>query len=66
MKIALKEKLFFVMLLWFWVPFYAHAAVGEDSASRVSFLSFFVKGGFMMYPILFCSILIVGIGVERA
>ena len=66
MKIALKEKLFFVMLLWFWIPSYAHAAVGEDPASRVSALSFFAKGGFMMYPILFCSILIVGIGVERA
>ena len=59
MKIVFKEKLFFVALLCFLIPSYAHAA-GEDSASGVSVLSFFVKGGFMMYPILFCSILIDG------
>lgn len=29
-------------------------------------LSIIEKGGIMMYPILFCSILIVGIGIERA
>lgn len=30
------------------------------------FLSLIEKGGIMMYPILFCSILILGIGIERA
>ena len=29
-------------------------------------LSIIEKGGIMMYPILFCSIMIVGIGIERA
>lgn len=39
----------------------------EPPASRQwEILSLIEKGGIMMYPILFCSILIVGIGIERA
>ncbi len=39
----------------------------ESSVSRQwEVLSIIEKGGIMMYPILFCSILIMGIGIERA
>ncbi len=39
----------------------------ESSVSRQwEVLSIIEKGGIMMYPILFCSILVVGIGIERA
>ena len=43
---------------------YANEAAGPIKDFRI--LSFIEKGGFMMYPILFCSILAVGISLERA
>ena len=38
----------------------------NNANSSSGILSFIEKGGFMMYPILFCSILVLGIGMERA
>ncbi|SVD41755.1 uncharacterized protein METZ01_LOCUS394609, partial [marine metagenome] len=43
---------------------YAAEAVNRGVDFRV--LSFIEKGGVMMYPILFCSILVIGISLERA
>ena len=43
----------------------AHAAETEP-VSQWRILSIIEKGGVMMYPILFCSVLILGIGIERA
>jgi biopolymer transport protein ExbB len=37
-----------------------------NPSSSLGVLSFVEKGGVMMYPIIFCSILMVGIGLERA
>jgi biopolymer transport protein ExbB len=43
------------------------ALAAEPPAARQwEVLSIIEKGGVMMYPIIFCSILIVGIGIERA
>lgn len=44
----------------------AVAAAESHPATQWKILSLIEKGGIMMYPILFCSILIVGIGIERA
>jgi biopolymer transport protein ExbB len=41
-------------------------AEANNTNSSLGILSFIEKGGFMMYPILFCSILVLGIGMERA
>ena len=38
----------------------------NNANSPSGILSFIEKGGFMMYPILFCSILVLGIGMERS
>ena len=38
----------------------------NNANSSSGILSFIEKGGFMMYPILFCSILVLGIGMERS
>jgi len=43
-----------------------YAAEIVNSSSSLKILSFVEKGGLMMYPIIFCSILMVGIGLERA
>lgn len=40
-------------------------AAQEKTAPGWTILSVIDKGGFMMYPILFCSILMVGIAIER-
>ncbi|MEE9258134.1 MAG: MotA/TolQ/ExbB proton channel family protein [Nitrospinaceae bacterium] len=45
-------------------PVAAHAAEANP-ASRWEVLSIIEKGGFMMYPIIFCSILMLGIAIER-
>ena len=41
-------------------------ADANNTSSPLGILSFIEKGGFMMYPILFCSILVLGIGMERS
>ena len=41
-------------------------AAEPTGGSSWRFLSLIEKGGVMMYPILFCSVLMVGIGIERA
>ena len=43
-----------------------YAAEVVNPSSSLGILSFVEKGGFMMYPIIFCSILVAGIGLERA
>ncbi len=43
-----------------------HAAESVNSSSGLGILSFVEKGGLMMYPIIFCSVLVLGIGLERA
>ncbi|QPJ66463.1 MAG: MotA/TolQ/ExbB proton channel family protein [Candidatus Nitrohelix vancouverensis] len=45
------------------IPSTAFAAEGTPSWGLLSIIE---KGGFMMYPIIFCSILMVGISMERA
>jgi biopolymer transport protein ExbB len=52
-------------IIFFTVPDIVQAA-GLPDSSPWEILSLIEKGGIMMYPILFCSILIVGIGIERA
>jgi len=47
------------------LPKTVHAA-GPAETGSWKMLAIVEKGGLMMYPILFCSILIVGIGIERA
>ena len=41
-------------------------AAEPSAPNEWEILSIIEKGGIMMYPILFCSILIMGIGIERA
>ena len=57
-----------IFMLVFVVSFYSDLYAAEEVNASSSFwvLSFVDKGGFMMYPIIFCSILVVGIGLERA
>lgn len=52
-------------IIFFTFPAIAQAAERPGS-NQWEILSLIEKGGIMMYPILFCSILIVGIGIERA
>ena len=40
-------------------------AAGPASADSWKLLSTFEKGGVMMYPILFASVLMLGIAIER-
>ena len=54
------------MLLAISFPCALYAADTVKSGKDFRILSFVEKGGFMMYPILFCSILTIGIGLERA
>jgi len=44
----------------------SYAAEVVNPGSSLGILSFVEKGGFMMYPIIFCSVLVAGIGLERA
>jgi biopolymer transport protein ExbB len=57
-----------IFMMVFAVSFYSNLYAPEEVNASSSFgiLSFVDKGGFMMYPIIFCSILVVGIGLERA
>ena len=61
----IKIKIFILVLA---VSFCSDLYAAEEVTASSSFgiLSFVDKGGFMMYPIIFCSILVVGIGLERA
>jgi biopolymer transport protein ExbB len=42
------------------------AAMAADEVASWGLLAVMEKGGFMMYPIIFCSVLMVGISFERA
>ncbi len=42
------------------------SAFAADAANSWKLLAIFEKGGFMMYPILFASVLMLGIAIERA
>jgi biopolymer transport protein ExbB len=53
-------------LLIGWYPGLVNSAYAADSAESWKLLSIFEKGGFMMYPILFASVLMLGIALERA
>jgi biopolymer transport protein ExbB len=66
MKIHFKTtvSLLFVSILC--VPGFALAAAEPTPVAQWKILSIIEKGGLMMYPILFCSILILGISIERA
>ncbi len=67
MRLALKIKLpVLLAALALSFPSVLYAAEAVDSGSGLKVLSFIEKGGFMMYPILFSSILVLGIGLERA
>lgn len=50
----------------FILPVKAFAQEENVIASQWDILGLIDKGGFMMYPIIFCSILTLGIGLERA
>ncbi len=60
-----KFYLFIPGIIFFAFPGMVQAAERPGS-NQLEILSLIEKGGIMMYPILFCSILIVGIGIERA
>ena len=59
-----------ILYLFCGIVFFALTDVVQAAEAPISnqweLLSIIEKGGVMMYPILFCSILIVGIGIERA
>jgi len=57
---------FVVIIVVFGFSSVLYAAEIVNSSSSLKILSFVEKGGLMMYPIIFCSILMVGIGLERA
>ncbi|CAI2718955.1 MotA/TolQ/ExbB proton channel (Modular protein) [Nitrospina watsonii] len=56
-----------MMAGWFAVvaPAWAQPKPNPVPAEEWGILSIIEKGGFMMYPIIFCSILMVGIAIER-
>ncbi len=63
--------MFFKIIIGFIViSFYlvgnSSVALAEDGVASWGLLAVMEKGGFMMYPIIFCSILMVGISFERA
>lgn len=60
-------KIGLLSLLVGWYPDTVHSAFAADPASVESWeiLPIFEKGGFMMYPILFASVLMLGIALER-
>jgi len=59
-------KAFAVILVVFGFSSDLYAAEIANPSSSLKILSFVEKGGLMMYPIIFCSILMAGIGLERA
>ena len=61
--ILLKSILLSLPLVMAWADF-AWAAK-QKNESGWTIISVIDKGGFMMYPILFCSILMIGIAIER-
>ena len=65
MPFKIKSLIFLVMSLVFVFSDICFAEINNTN-SPSGILSFIEKGGFMMYPILFCSILVLGIGMERA
>ena len=64
MKRAIKIALLSLLAGLF--PTLASSAFAADTAESWKLLSTFEKGGFMMYPILFASVLMLGIAIERA
>ena len=50
----------------FFLAFDSSLAMAADSVASWGLLTVMEKGGFMMYPIIFCSVLMVGISFERA
>jgi len=62
--ILLKSIVLSLPLVMGWAGF-AWAAAKEKTAAGGSILRAIDKGGIMMYPILFCSILMLGIAIER-
>lgn len=63
-KIKIKAFAAILVVAGFSSDLYAAEVVNPSSSLEI--LSFVEKGGLMMYPIIFCSILMVGIGLERA
>ena len=59
-------KIGLLSLLAAWNPGLANSAFAADTTESWKLLSTFEKGGFMMYPILFASVLMLGIAIERA
>jgi biopolymer transport protein ExbB len=59
-------KIGFLTLLTGWFPGRVDSVFAADNAQSWELLSIFEKGGFMMYPILFSSVLMLGIAIERA
>ena len=61
-------KITLLALLLGWTPEWVVSAFAATPAPADSWelLGIFEKGGFMMYPILFCSVLMLGIAIERA
>ncbi len=59
-------KIGFLTLLTGWFPGRVDSVFAADNAQSWELLSIFEKGGFMMYPILFASVLMLGIAIERA
>jgi len=61
---ALKIVLFYLSFSLFMMPKFVFAAQ-SPSLGQWQLLSLFEKGGAMMYPILFSSVLMLGIAIER-
>ena len=59
-------KIELLSLLAGWYPGLVNSAFAADTDGSGKLLSTFEKGGFMMYPILFASVLMLGIAIERA
>ena len=59
-------KIGLVSLLAGWCSGPVSSAFAAETAESWKLLSTFEKGGFMMYPILFASVLMLGIAIERA
>lgn len=65
MKQAIKIGLLNLLIGWYPDLVNSAFAAGSASAESWEILSIFEKGGFMMYPILFASVLMLGIALER-
>ncbi len=59
-------KIAFLALLVGLFPALVDSAFAADTAESWKLLAIFEKGGFMMYPILFSSVLMLGIAIERS